>query len=897
MLEDYKKKRGSNTPEPTGSTGKRSGPLRFVVHHHMASHEHFDLRLEARGALVSWAIPKMPSYDPTVKRMAVLVEDHPLDYADFEGVIPKGQYGGGEVVIWDEGIYTPDEEGKYSWTNRAEADARILAELEAGKISFTLMGTKLSGSWALVKTKDNWLLLKHKDAWADPVRDSNMDIRSVRTGVTYEDLREGRTRIPLGLENLPGVQSQRLVQFKPMLPTEAKEPFDNPDWTFEPKLDGIRIIATGEEGRVRMWTRGDNDCASRFPALADQLSRLPFRTWAVDGELLRTGADGRTNFTDLMTRFLNQGYAPWVEDGPPIEFCAFDVLHLDGWDLTGCTLADRLKVLRSLGFRSRNFRLIDTFPQHGKVVYQHCVTHGFEGVVAKKLNSKYKPGVRDASWQKVKHQQSGEFIVGGFARGEGGRSATFGSLLLGQKQPDGSYLYVGSVGTGFDDQALASIKGLLKDLAVKESPFSNAVDDKPLADVTFVKPLLWLEVKYQEIGSAGHLRFPVFLRVRPDLAMPPSDMVPEPASPDAEPVVDVPITVTSKQVSVSELLASLMEIKKDGPLEVEGNAIPLSNLDKVLFEGNDRFNPVTKRELIAYFVAASPYMLPHLHNRPISWVRFPNGISGQSFYQKHWEQKPLPYLEEVDVWSGHNGKAVRYLMVNNLSTLVWLAQLAAIEIHPWYSRIDPEPGVGADFATSEETLDASVLNYPDFMVFDLDPYIYSGQEAKGAEPELNQDAFKIVVEQTLELKQIVEQIGLKLFAKTTGKTGLHLFAPIERDLDYDAVRAMALTFGQQMVRKFPRLVTLDWAVGNRTGKIFFDYNQNVMGKTLAATFSTRPVAGAPVSWPVTWDQLAELYPTDFRIETVMERLSGGDFEDPWADILKSKTDLRKLLGG
>ena len=559
MLEDYERKRLGATPEPrSGATAGFEGPLRFMIHCHHASHEHYDLRLELGGALKSWALPKRPSYDLTIKRFAAHVEDHPIPYGDFEGTIPKGNYGGGETVIWDEGFYSPDEGGKYSWNNRAEAEARLTQELADGKLSITFRGSKMLGSWALVKTKDGWLFLKHQDGFSGAARDEKLDDRSVRTGRIPPDLAESKPAFDFDLSSLTGAEAGALNPgLSPMLPQEAKEAFDDSAWHFQVKLDGIRILVYGQDGVVKMKTRNGKQVGERFPGLCYQLSKLPFRTWMLDGELVRVTPDGKPSFTSLMERFMTQGTAPWVEYGMPIEFCAFDVLHLDGYDLTSCSLEDRLKVLNALHFKAPDFKVLDSFPAAGKTLFNFAIQMGFEGIMAKKLTSKYRAGQRDGAWLKVKNLQSGEFVVGGWSDGEGGRSSTFGSLLLGQLEPDGSLKYVGSVGSGFNEQMLGALSPVLKQLAQKESPFANPVDDKVLSELHYIQPLIWAEIKYQEIGSGGHLRFPVFLRLRPDLEPPSS-------SPGETLVVTSPSPPAEEGPRGEGALAQLEAIKSDG---------------------------------------------------------------------------------------------------------------------------------------------------------------------------------------------------------------------------------------------------------------------------------------------------------------------------------------------
>lgn len=827
------------------------------------------------GVLKSWALPKQMSYDPKIKRMAVLVEDHPVAYSDFEGLIPQENYGGGPMIIWDEGVYAWDEDGPPNWVNRDASESACLAGLSNGKIGITFKGTKMKGSWALVQTKEGWLMIKHADAFSQPERDDTLDLRSVRTGRTAEEIAQNIAPFAFDLTQLEGAK-QALMPPKPqpMLMEEAPAPFDREGWTFEAKLDGIRILATGEEGLVKLWTRNGNDIASKYLNLCRQLSRIPFRTWMLDGELVKLDADGKANFSQLLETFTRSLGESWNSVGAPAEFCVFDVLYLEGYSLAACPLFARKKVLDAIKFRSPQFKKVDSFPTIGKTVFELTASHGFEGIVAKRLDSKYKFGSRESCWLKYKKSHTEEFVVAGIDKGEGVRARTFGSLLLGRKTEDGLQ-YVGSVGSGFTDDLLNQISESLAPLKTKESPFFNVVDDKVLSNIEYVEPKIWVEVRYQEMGTGGHLRFPVFLNLRPDVG-------------DGLPLVEA-------KEEVMDPVAELDAIKKDGHLRIEGYQIAVTNLNKILWPETEHFRALTKRDLIRYYIQVHKWMLPQLKDRPISWVRFPEGIHGESFYQKHWEQSKVPYLKEVPIWSQHNQASPLFVMVDNLATLVWLGQLATLEIHPWYSRITPEDGKAqaTDFGSSEQALDSSILDCPDFMVFDLDPYIYAGTEKPGEEPALNDAAFRTTVKIALSLKELLEQMGLPLFAKTTGKTGLHLFLPIERNVGYDAVRALARTIGETLALKFPGEITLDYTVANRTGKIFFDYNQNVRGKTLASIFSPRPSPNGSVSFPVRWEALPEIYPSHYNILNVPDLLSEGH---SWEHILDHKIDLLKLLG-
>jgi bifunctional non-homologous end joining protein LigD len=411
--------------------------------------------------------------------------------------------------------------------------------------------------------------------------------------------------------------------------------------------------------------------------------------------------------------------------------------------------------------------------------------------------------------------------------------------------------------------------------------------------VFFVRPELVAQVKFAQWTDEGILRAPSFLGLREDKA--PHDVGREEVAP-APAVVTAGRTLAGAD-DVGDVLEQLENRAERFILKVEGQKIPLTNLDKEFWPEFEGQRALTKRDLLRYLAQVSPYLLPHMRDRPITLTRYPNGIGAKHFYQKHWEAKLPPFVATVRLWSDQNEGDGDYLICNNLPTLLWLGQLADIELHTWYSRVSPEPDghhLAATFTGSRDNIESSLLNYPDFIVFDLDPYIYSGKEAKGAEPELNRKAFQKTCDVALWLKDVLDSMSLSSFVKTTGKTGLHIYVPILRQFDYATVRASAETIGKFLLGAHPRDITMQWVVEKRTGKIFFDHNQNTRGKTLASIYSPRPSPQAAVSMPVRWEELRDIYPPDFTILTAPERLkTTGDL---WADILEEKHDLGGLLG-
>jgi bifunctional non-homologous end joining protein LigD len=906
-LSKYDEKRDfQRTPEPPGKLKSSGGPLTFVVQKHAARRLHYDFRLEVDGVLKSWAVPNGPSLNPADKRLAVQTEDHPLDYASFEGVIPRGEYGGGQVIVWDNGTYSPDEGGKLSFDDRAEAEDRVRQELSKGKLSVFLRGRKLKGSWTLVKTRrseKDWLLIKHQDELADPQTDILKKDRSVVSRLSIEDLKAGRLPDPTrqaglaaGPEDLPGARRASFPRSAaPMLPTLSDGPFSHPDWLFEPKFDGVRAVALIRDGRVKLVSRRGLDPTLQYPSLCEHLAQQPERELVVDGEIVALDEDGRPSFQRLQQRLnlTRDRDIRRAEAQIPLHYFVFDLLYLQGFDLSGVRLDQRKALLESVLVQSETVRLLEHFEADGNAAYEAAVEHGLEGVVAKHRGSLYEVGRRSRHWLKVKSTRSADFVVAGYTPGKGARARTFGALALGYPDDHGQLVYAGNVGSGFDDRSLADLQRRLDSLKVEVCPFP----DKPPveAGTTWVRPELVAEIKYGQWTRDGRLRAPVFLRLRQD----------KPAAEADQPaVVSAPVSQaqvsdgagSSLETQVQSVLEQLSDEAEKLALRVDGHRIPLTNLDKEFWPAIEQRRALTKRDLIVYFARVATCLLPHLKDRPLTLTRYPDGIHGERFYQKHWEH-PLPeFVETVRLFSEHNNADQDYLLCNNLPTLLWLGQIADLELHTWYSRVSPEPDgshLSNVFTGSEAAIDRSLLNYPDFIVFDLDPYIYSGSEAKGSEPELNRAAFAKTCEVALWLKDILDSLSLSSFVKTTGRTGLHIYVPILRQLDYDAARSAAQAIGQFLMRQHFRDVTMEWAVPKRKGKVFFDHNQNVRGKTLASLYSPRPLPEAAVSMPVRWDELGKIFPTDFTIMTAPERLK--ETGDLWSAILDAKHDLGALL--
>ncbi len=893
-LTEYSVKRTfAATPEPppaVPATG--NGPLLFVVQQHSATRLHYDFRLECDGVLLSWAVPKGPSLDRNEKRLAVHVEDHPYDYGSFEGVIPPGQYGAGEVIVWDCGVYSPDEGGTTWFHDRARAEREVREGMAKGKLSIQLRGEKLKGSFALVRTKEQkqWLLLKHKDRFA-VATDVVPQNRSVLSGMAVEELKFLPVqRIPASRLAPAGKREAMPAKLAPMLAELGDAPFHRADWMWEPKLDGYRVLAFVDERGVKLRSRRGLELAATFPRLAAELGQQAAGSVILDGELVAFDASGKPSFAALQDRaqLKTERDIAAADQTMPVVFCCFDLLHFAGIDLRKSPYADRRRYLAQCLLPSPLVQLVHA-DEDGVALQAAALASGFEGVVGKRKAGRYESGKRSASWVKVKPTVSADFVVGGFTKGKGSRGA-LGALLVGywgEGKQRGKLHYASHVGSGFDERTLAQVETRLQKLQRSTRPFVEKPELN--APTTWVEPETVAEVRFQSWTEDGHLRAPVFLRMRDDVDAKSVRRAESGPAPQAVPAAGGP---------VDDVVAQLENTKAAFTLAVGPHRIRLTHLDRAYWPADPaRKQPaLTKRDLLRYFSQVSPYILPHLADRPLTMIRMPDGIRGQRFFQKHWEQARPEFVETITVFSGTKDEQHEYLLCNNLPTLLWLAQSGTLEFHVWHSRAKPGPDAtsnSTDYATSLASLEGSVLNYPDYVLFDIDPYIYSGKEAKGAEPELNTVAFQKGKEVAFWLRELLQGMSLEPIVKTSGKTGLHVFVPIRRTLDFDAARHVSELVGRHLMRLHPKDITLEWSVPKRTGKIFMDYNMNVRGKTLNVAYSPRGEPGAPVSMPLTWEELAGAHPLDFTITNAPQRLAQTG--DRWQDALERKQDLERAL--
>jgi len=902
-IRNYREKRDfTRTPEPEPHerqpASRADGEPIFVIHEHAARHLHYDLRLEVDGVLKSWAVPKEPSPDPEVKRLAVMVEDHPLDYASFEGTIPKGEYGAGEVHIWDRGMYSAEEHGRV-FDDRKRSEQVIREGIAAGKISFVLRGERLQGSWTLVKTrrikdKENWLLIKHKDEWGSPVAGGTVRDPPASPSLSLHVPNAGKRasyprKAKISLADLAGKRRALLPSsYSPMLATPASSPPSNKDaqWFWEPKLDGYRIVALVRNEKAALLSRNALDVTDSYPDVARQLAAQRVSTLALDGEIVAMDEKGRPCFQCL--QHLSERSASRGGAATAVVYYVFDVLHVDGYDVLQVPLQRRKELLATTLKTSDAVQLVEYFTGDGQVIYRSAVDTGFEGIVGKMRDSMYEPGARSRNWVKIKSVLSDDFVVGGFSPGTGSRSSTFGALLLGQYDQEGKLQYVGHVGSGFDEDTLTDLKRRLGALETDRSPFASVPRLRTAS--TWVRPEMVVEVKFDQRTRDGYLRIPVFLRVRDDKPGREARPAPQDPEPTAAETRSRKAAVPNKVIE--SVLQELQNSRDSFPLDVDGHRVELTNLSKSLWPSGER--PITKRDLLVYLAKVSPYVLRHTLDRPLSLTRYPEGVDGLHFYQKHWPDKLPEFVKTARLYSKHEGWQ-QYLMCQNLATLLWMGQMANLEFHVWFSRVAPKPD-GDDIpkftGPAEESADF-YTGYPDFIVFDLDPYIFSGREAKGAEPELNRQAYARTCRVALWLKELLDGLSLSSFVKTSGRTGLHVYVPILRHFGFDAVRKGAATIASRLLQEHPGDITIEWAVKRRTGKVFIDYNQNVRGKTLACAYSPRPAPGGTVSLPLLWEEIEKVYPTDFTIVTTPSRLA--ETGDLWHDMLQSKSDLKAVL--
>lgn len=868
---------------PTLSFLRRAG--RFVVHRHRARRLHYDLRLEVGGVLASWALPKGPTLDPAARRLAVRVEDHPLEYLGFEGVIPAGAYGAGEVMVWDWGIWWPDP----AWH---QADPR--AALAAGELKVVLNGQRLRGRFALVRTakgggrehlvdegggEEPWLFLKKRDPWVVTGWDPEALETSVRTGRTSEEVRAGRPPhqvrpepVAPGSLDLSAARPAPLPSFvPPMLAVPAAESFDDPGWLFEVKWDGYRVEAIVEDGRVRTRTRGGEDAATYVGRFLEPPFWFLAPAGVVDGEVVALDQEGRPDFGRLQEAVGRSGAG-----GTGLVFVAFDLLHLGDLSLLDVPLIVRKALLETLVLETATVRVSRHVVGAGRAMAAAARERGLEGVVAKRAASPYRPGARSPDWQKIKFRVDMEVVVGGWSPGRGA-AATLGALAVGVHR-GGRLAYVGKVGSGFDDATRAVLRRRLEALATDRQPFEPPPPSREAAGVRWVRPELVARVEVGGWTREGRLRQAVFRGL--DLGRDPSTVVDEgeaasPGEPGRVRQRVGPSTAMDEGKALppraggeradwmvdGDALAALAELHGNGVWRVGGRAIRLTNLDKVLFPpppGDPTAPPITKGELIAFFARLAPTILPHLAGRPLTLHRFPDGIEGPGFWQKALPPQAPGWLNRWVSPPTGEGRAITYLVAEDAATLVWLANLAAFELHPSLARTtDPD--------------------HPTFAVVDIDP----GETTTWEDLLVLGRLFR----------RALEHLGVRGYPKLTGKRGLHIWIPVVPRYRYAETSAWVEGVSRAVAAAVPDLVSWAWPKGARGGRARLDYTQNAPGRTLVAPYAVRPLPGAPVSAPIRWAELDDptLTPRRWTVRTILERIAReGDLFAP------AQTDLQDL---
>src|SRR6266705_2421119 len=826
-LGTYRAKRSlDRTPEP-GAAAPVATPSAgglFVVHMHAARRLHWDLRLEMDGVLRSWAVPKGPSPNRADKRLAVLVEDHPLEYGDFEGIIPEGNYGAGAVIVWDRGRWVPLEDPHEG--------------LKKGKLLFELRGYKLHGKWTLVKLKKGekeWLLIKEKDAYVSA--DSELPPESVLSGLTVEELKAGKDRAAPVLKALARLKAPRravtVAEAEPMLAETREQPFSKPGWLFELKLDGYRVRAGHEQGEARLLTRKGNDISAAFPELARALAALPFEGFIFDAELVVPDEAGRPSFQRLQNRVrVSRGLE--VRRGAveaPAVLYVFDLLAFEGYDLLPLPLEQRKALLEQIVPRVGPLKYLSHFEKDGEALYEQVVKMGLEGIVAKKADAPYRAG-RSPNWLKIRADRTDDFVVVGFTRPKGSRSG-FGALDLGAYQ-DGKLVYAGRVGSGLTDAELKDVSAALE-RGVRPTPtFSDPVP--PDAGHTWVEPTLIAEVRYKEWTDEGLLRQPVFVRFRDDK----------------------PVTEIAKRDVGGEMRDAEPPVAIAHPASrLSHPEIKFSNLEKVFWPDEG----YTKGDLIAYYRAISPWMLPYLADRPLVLTRFPDGINGKSFFQKDAPEYAQAFVRTVTIWSEDSQRDLDYFVCDNASSLLYIANMAAILLHVWSSRV-------------------ATLETPDWCILDLDP-----KEAP----------FTDVVTVAKAVRALCDDIGLPTGIKTSGSTGLHVLIPLGRQVTYEQSRTLGGLLARVIAAELPEIATVTRQVQKRGGKVYLDYVQNGHGRLLVAPFSARPLPGAPVSMPLKWSEVTpKLDIKKFTIKTAPARMKQLK-NDPLWPVLDLEPDLMAAL--
>jgi bifunctional non-homologous end joining protein LigD len=831
-LEHYQRRRDfARTPEPRGQAQAGNG-FSFVVQKHAARQLHYDFRLELDGVLLSWAVPKGPSLDPSAKRLAMQTEDHPVDYGDFEGVIPKGEYGGGTVLVWDRGRWIPEGDPRDAYRR--------------GRLTFALEGQRLHGRFHLVRTRGradkngarSWLLFKSGDPAAERGSDTQVvdeHPASVISGRTLEQVASDPDRVwhsqPHGT---PAPRAPDPAQHKrarkaalppfvaPQLATLVDAAPDGGDWLHELKLDGYRILARIDRGEVRLLTRHGNDWSARMPALQRALAALPLARALIDGELCVLRADGVSDFQRLQNSL-----AAGKDDA--CTYFAFDLLYLADRDLRALPLLERKALLHealaAAGAGEGRVRYNDHVQGDGPHFFARACELGVEGVISKRKDAPYTSG-RSRAWLKIKCTSREEFVIGGYTEPSGSRSH-FGALLLGSYDEQGALRYAGKVGTGFSQQSLGELHAVLSRLQQNNAPFANPPRGSEARGVHWLKPELVAEVQYAERTADGLVRHASFCGLRSD-----------------KPAREVHAERAQRVESVQAKPAS----------SAPAAQLRLTHPRRVLYPEAG----ITKTDLALYYLRVAPDMLPHVANRPLAIVRCPEGQAAGCFFQKHPSRGLPRAIGRVRVEEAQG--AADHMMIDSAEGLIGLVQIGALEIHTWGARADR-------------------LEHPDQLVFDLDP------DAGLPWPR--------TIEAAQRVRARLAELGLTAFLKTTGGKGLHVVVPIEPRTPWDDAKRFGKAVVDGIAREEPRKYLATTSKAKRKGKVFLDYLRNGRGATAVCAYSTRARPGAPVSAPLAWDELdAHLRPERFNLRSMPERIASAD---PWRGFFELRQSITAAM--
>ncbi|WP_053162639.1 DNA ligase D [Pseudomonas brassicacearum] len=860
-LDDYNRMRDfAATPEPAAKRSRKSAKtahaLQFCIQKHDASRLHYDFRLELDGALKSWAVPKGPSLDPKAKRLAVHVEDHPLDYATFEGNIPEGHYGAGDVIVWDRGVWIPQDDPYEAY--------------EKGRLKFELQGEKLSGLWNLVRThmpgkQEQWFLIKHQDQAARP--ESEYDVvqaepNSVLSDRTLVPKRRGKAaaakavkqpekpvqaKSPRGAAKttLSGAVAGPLPDtLKPELATLVESAPDG-EWLYEIKFDGYRVMACIEHGDVRLLTRNGHDWTHKLPRQAEALAELGLESAWLDGEMVVANDQGVPDFQALQNAFE-------AGSSGKIAYYLFDMPYLNGMDLRKVPVQERRAALAAVlePNESPLLRFSDAFEETPEALLNSACQMQMEGLIGKRIGSAY-VSRRSNDWIKLKCKNRQEFVVVGFSDPKGARSA-FGALLLGLHDADSGQLrYAGKVGTGFNETTLKSIYQQLLPLETKKAAVVNPPSGYEAKGVHWLEPTLLAEVAFAEMTKDGSVRHAVFHGLRND--KPAKDITQELAKP-------VKKTAAAKKTKAKdEPGATPAKTKSKAKAPALDGKVRITHPERVI----DASSGTTKLQLAEYYASVAEFILPELADRPVALVRAPDGIAGELFFQKNAERLAIPGITSLD--KALTGQPV--MIINNAEALIGAVQMSTVELHTWN-------------ATSVD------LDKPDRFVLDLDP-----------DPAL---PWKSMVEATQLTLSVLDELGLKAFLKTSGGKGIHVVVPLTRKLGWDEVKGFSHAIVSHMAKLLPDRFSAVSGPKNRVGRIFIDYLRNGLGATTICAYAARTREGLPVSVPVFREEVAELKGANlWNVHNVHERLAEVGHE-PWAGIKRTRqsitAEMRRRIG-